>query len=124
MTGAGPEPGWYIDPDNEDRQRYWNGSDWTEHRTAGLPDPSPVPVRIVKKKRASLPKPVFVGLVVAAVAAAVWGFVAMQQSAQQDIDDFKSSQMRSCMSREGMFNDNYSSHIKTCTKEVYGRDIG
>jgi hypothetical protein len=32
MTSAGPEPGWYFDPDGGDHERFWNGEAWTEHR--------------------------------------------------------------------------------------------
>jgi hypothetical protein len=32
MTLAGPEPGWYFDPDGGDHERFWNGEAWTEHR--------------------------------------------------------------------------------------------
>jgi transcriptional regulator with XRE-family HTH domain len=32
MTSAGPEPGWYFDPDGGDHDRFWNGEAWTEHR--------------------------------------------------------------------------------------------
>jgi TM2 domain-containing membrane protein YozV len=27
-------PGWYDDPEHETLFRYWNGSEWTEHRSA------------------------------------------------------------------------------------------
>ncbi|WP_367185609.1 DUF2510 domain-containing protein [Mycobacterium sp.] len=32
MTTAGPEPGWYFDPDGGDHERFWNGEAATEHR--------------------------------------------------------------------------------------------
>lgn len=32
MTSAGPDPGWYFDPDGSASERYWNGAKWTEHR--------------------------------------------------------------------------------------------
>jgi serine/threonine protein kinase len=32
MTPAGPEPGWYFDPDGGEHERFWNGEAWTEHR--------------------------------------------------------------------------------------------
>jgi transcriptional regulator with XRE-family HTH domain len=32
MISAGPEPGWYFDPDGGDHERFWNGEVWTEHR--------------------------------------------------------------------------------------------
>ena len=32
MTAAGPEPGWCFDPDDDTCERFWNGSEWTEHR--------------------------------------------------------------------------------------------
>lgn len=92
MTTAGPEPGWYIDPEKEGQQRYWNGSGWTEHRTTGLPEPAPVPVRIVRHKRKPMPKPLFVALLALVVGALIWGFVAAQQSARQKIEDFDNLQ--------------------------------
>ncbi|MEM9466414.1 MAG: DUF2510 domain-containing protein [Actinomycetota bacterium] len=33
MTGAGPEAGWYDDPDDASRYRYWDGARWTDHRS-------------------------------------------------------------------------------------------
>ena len=32
MTATGPEPGWCFDPDDDTCERFWNGSEWTEHR--------------------------------------------------------------------------------------------
>jgi len=29
-----PPPGMYLDPDNPNRQRFWNGQAWTDHVTA------------------------------------------------------------------------------------------
>jgi len=29
---SAPSDGWYIDPENQDSERYWNGGDWTDHR--------------------------------------------------------------------------------------------
>lgn len=29
---TGPDSGWYFDPDNDERERYWNGHAWTDHR--------------------------------------------------------------------------------------------
>ncbi len=38
-------PGWYPDPENPDRQRYWNGTRWTDdvsgEVTGGFPPPPP-----------------------------------------------------------------------------------
>lgn len=33
--------GWYVDPDREEGQRYWDGSAWTEHRVPHGPDAPP-----------------------------------------------------------------------------------
>lgn len=43
MSSVGPEPGWYLDPERRDTQRYWNGAAWTEHRkpTHGAMGPAP-----------------------------------------------------------------------------------
>lgn len=126
MTTKGPEPGWYLDPDSDDegKQRYWNGSEWTDHRTAGLPSPAQVPVQIVKPKRAPLPTPAIVAIAVVVVGLVVWFVLAMQKSAQEDVDNFKSIQMEGCMKRENSLNSDYTAHIKKCNKEVYGKDIG
>ncbi|MGO8852570.1 MAG: DUF2510 domain-containing protein [Mycobacterium sp.] len=35
-------PGWYPDPSGPPGQRYWDGSNWTEHRVAA-PPPPPTP---------------------------------------------------------------------------------
>lgn len=32
-----PPAGWYPDPQDANRQRYWNGSAWTEHTADGTP---------------------------------------------------------------------------------------
>jgi hypothetical protein len=37
-TQAAPTPaGWYPSPENDGRQRYWDGSRWTEHYAPGAP---------------------------------------------------------------------------------------
>ena len=36
-SGGNPSPGWYPDPHHRDQQRYWDGSDWTEHRQPNQP---------------------------------------------------------------------------------------
>ncbi len=36
MTAAPPPPGWYPDPSGARRQRYFDGSEWTEHYAARL----------------------------------------------------------------------------------------
>lgn len=35
QAGAGVAPGWYWDPDDQTRQRYWDGHAWTEQRRGG-----------------------------------------------------------------------------------------
>jgi hypothetical protein len=36
-----PTPaGWYPDPDGSGGQRYWDGSEWTEHRSPATPEPA------------------------------------------------------------------------------------
>ncbi len=47
-TGGGVAPGWFRDPTGRHAQRYWSGSDWTEHvMDDGVPaaDPPPAPPR-------------------------------------------------------------------------------
>lgn len=34
---ATPPAGWYPDPQDADKQRYWDGSAWTEHTADGAP---------------------------------------------------------------------------------------
>ena len=34
-------PGWHADPEQPDTWRYWDGSQWTEHRHPGLPPAPP-----------------------------------------------------------------------------------
>lgn len=36
-------PGWYDDPENPLRLRYFDGSDWTDHTTVKAPTPAPRP---------------------------------------------------------------------------------
>jgi hypothetical protein len=43
MTTAGPEPGWCLDPDGGENERYWNGIEWTEHRRSPRPTVSQPP---------------------------------------------------------------------------------
>lgn len=90
MVTTGPEPGWYVDPDGaEGQQRYWNGAEWTEHRTVGLPKPAPVPVQIVKPKRGPLPKPAIIAIAVVFLAALTWFIFEMQQQNREKIEDFR-----------------------------------
>ena len=37
-----PAPGWYPDPEVAGGQRYWDGSQWTEHKAPGA-QPAPAP---------------------------------------------------------------------------------
>lgn len=93
MTAAGPEPGWYVDPDGADGQRYWNGSEWTEHRKAtGLAAPEPVPVRVVKPKRGPLPKPAIIAIAVAFLGGLIWFVLEMQQQDEDYVNDFQDRQ--------------------------------
>ncbi len=66
MTTSGdhPSPGWYPDPHHRDQQRYWDGSDWTEHRqpnqpaaddTAVLPPTEPAPAARTEQPAVSGP---------------------------------------------------------------------
>ena len=43
MTTTGPEPGWCLDPDGGENERYWNGTEWTEHRRSQRPTVSQPP---------------------------------------------------------------------------------
>jgi Domain of unknown function (DUF4352)/Protein of unknown function (DUF2510) len=36
--------GWYPDPDGSGGQRYWDGSQWTEHRFPAAPEPTEPPI--------------------------------------------------------------------------------
>src|SRR5262245_25951062 len=36
--------GWYPDPDDGTQTRYWDGTDWTDHRAAGTGQPVIAPV--------------------------------------------------------------------------------
>lgn len=38
-----PAPGWYPDPENLGQLRYWDGQQWTEHRSAQNTPSSPPP---------------------------------------------------------------------------------
>ncbi|HEX4126780.1 MAG TPA: DUF2510 domain-containing protein [Acidimicrobiales bacterium] len=43
---TGIAPGWLIDPSGRHQQRYWSGSEWTEHVTdRGVPGIDPPPPR-------------------------------------------------------------------------------
>ena len=44
VTFTGIAPGWLIDPFGRHEQRYWSGSEWTEHVTdGGVPGTDPPP---------------------------------------------------------------------------------
>jgi hypothetical protein len=44
VTFTGIAPGWLIDPSGRHEQRYWSGSEWTEHVTdGGVPGTDPPP---------------------------------------------------------------------------------
>lgn len=44
VTFTGIAPGWLIDPSGRHEQRYWSGSEWTEHVTdGGVPSTDPPP---------------------------------------------------------------------------------
>lgn len=38
-----PPAGWYPDPQDSSRQRYWNGTAWTEHTADGSPQAAGAP---------------------------------------------------------------------------------
>jgi hypothetical protein len=41
---TGIAPGWLIDPTGRHEQRYWSGSEWTDHVTdRGVPGTDPLP---------------------------------------------------------------------------------
>ena len=41
MSANTPAAGWFTDPQDPSQQRYWNGSEWTEHRAPGVLSPAP-----------------------------------------------------------------------------------
>ncbi|MDT5186690.1 MAG: hypothetical protein QOI29_4848 [Mycobacterium sp.] len=43
MTTPPTPAGWYPDPDGSGGQRYWDGSQWTEHRSPAAPEPTEPP---------------------------------------------------------------------------------
>ncbi len=44
VTFTGIAPGWLIDPSGRHEQRYWSGSEWTDHVTdRGVPGIDPLP---------------------------------------------------------------------------------
>ncbi|HWF15599.1 MAG TPA: DUF2510 domain-containing protein [Acidimicrobiales bacterium] len=44
VTSTGIAPCWLTDPSGRHEQRYWSGSEWTEHvRDAGVPGTDPPP---------------------------------------------------------------------------------
>ena len=44
MTTPPTPAGWYPDPDGSGGQRYWDGSQWTEHRSPAAPEPTEPPL--------------------------------------------------------------------------------
>jgi Protein of unknown function (DUF2510) len=41
---TGIRPGWLVDPSGRHQQRYWSGSEWTEHiMDGGVPGTDPPP---------------------------------------------------------------------------------
>jgi hypothetical protein len=52
MADAGPQPGWYDDPEHDGMLRYWDGETWTVNRS---PTPvAPPPVVPLEDSRAGL----------------------------------------------------------------------
>ncbi len=47
-------PGWYPDPSGPPGQRYWDGSNWTEHRVAAPPPPPAPPAPDASKTMETL----------------------------------------------------------------------
>jgi len=44
MSHTGIPAGWLVDPSGRHDQRYWSGSDWTDHVTdGGVPGTDPLP---------------------------------------------------------------------------------
>ncbi len=54
-----PPPGMYLDPDNPNRQRFWNGHAWTDHVTASndSPDAGPAAMYAPLPSNPSAPPP-------------------------------------------------------------------
>ena len=45
-AGQGIPAGWFADPSGRFEQRYWSGTEWTEHVTkGGVPSSDPPPAR-------------------------------------------------------------------------------
>ncbi len=43
MSASTPSAGWFPDPQDPSQQRYWNGSEWTEHRAPAAYPPAIYP---------------------------------------------------------------------------------
>jgi hypothetical protein len=117
VVNPGPEPGWYLDPEGSDgKTRYWNGTEWTEHRKA-TPEPTdhttPTAVRIVT------PKWLKVTFLIVALAAVVIFVVIAEQKSNQFVHNTQDTVMKTCMDRErdeGIDSD--AVMIEKCHKEA------
>jgi hypothetical protein len=58
MSTAQTPPGWYPDPSGSGGQRYWDGSQWTEHYSSGTaPAPAPAYAAPVAAQQPAGPVP-------------------------------------------------------------------
>lgn len=68
LTPPSTPPGWYPDPDEPGRERYWDGSAWAvDVRPKGCREPQPPAAQVARPARAPLPAAGWVALGAAAL---------------------------------------------------------
>jgi hypothetical protein len=104
-SGTLPPAGWYQDPDDSDRRRWWDGQQWTEHRKAPAaeapppttpqqapqvaPTPGPTVVVVEDAKLRQFQKGVVIWLIFALVVAAiVVGYNRYQTQIREDAERY------------------------------------
>lgn len=117
MASGGPEPGWYLDPEGPpDRERYWNGVEWTDHRR---PSSTPLAAGGVKPVPIwlAVPKWLQFTLLLALLAVFVIGVVWFLKAGSHQISDSQNAVYQACIHQEN-FTGLKPDSVEKCKKEA------